>query len=118
MVRQQSSDRAMFDFEEMIKPLPEQTTDRIGDLMLDDFVYGEVVRISPEAPAPVLAVTRSELVVGGGGNGARNLAARGVGCFFVGVVGEDDSSSKLMRALATEPLIEPHLVVDAARPTT
>jgi D-beta-D-heptose 7-phosphate kinase/D-beta-D-heptose 1-phosphate adenosyltransferase len=90
----------------------------IGDLMLDDFVYGDVSRISPEAPAPVLAVTRSELVVGGGGNVARNLAALGARCIFVGVVGEDDSSAKLMRALAAEPLIEPHLVVDAARPTT
>jgi D-beta-D-heptose 7-phosphate kinase/D-beta-D-heptose 1-phosphate adenosyltransferase len=90
----------------------------IGDLMLDDFVYGEVTRISPEAPAPVLAVTRNELVIGGGGNVARNLASLGVRCFFVGVVGEDDSSSKLMRALAAEPLIEPHLVVDATRPTT
>src|SRR5436305_3361730 len=90
----------------------------VGDLMLDDFVYGEVTRISPEAPAPVLAVTRSELVVGGGGNVARNLASLGVRCFFVGVVGEDDSSSSLMRALAAEPLIEPHLVVDATRPTT
>jgi D-beta-D-heptose 7-phosphate kinase/D-beta-D-heptose 1-phosphate adenosyltransferase len=90
----------------------------IGDLMLDDFVYGDVSRISPEAPAPVLAVTRSELVVGGGGNVARNLAALGVHCVFVGVVGEDDSSAKLMRALAAEPLIEPHLVVDATRPTT
>jgi D-beta-D-heptose 7-phosphate kinase/D-beta-D-heptose 1-phosphate adenosyltransferase len=63
-------------------------------------------------------VTRSELVVGGGGNVARNLASLGVRCFFVGVVGEDDSSSNLMRALAAEPLIEPHLVVDATRPTT
>jgi D-beta-D-heptose 7-phosphate kinase / D-beta-D-heptose 1-phosphate adenosyltransferase len=90
----------------------------IGDLMLDDFVYGDVSRISPEAPAPVLAVTRNELVVGGGGNVARNLASLGVRCVFVGVVGEDDSSAKLMRALAAEPLIEPHLVVDATRPTT
>ena len=90
----------------------------VGDLMLDDFVYGEVSRISPEAPAPVLAVTRSELVIGGGGNVARNLAALGVYCTFVGVVGEDDASSKIMRALAAEPLIEPHLVVDATRPTT
>ena len=86
--------------------------------MLDDFVYGEVSRISPEAPALVLAVTRSELVIGGGGNVARNLAALGVRCTFVGVVGEDDASSKIMRALAAEPLIEPHLVVDATRPTT
>ncbi|MBO0712827.1 MAG: D-glycero-beta-D-manno-heptose-7-phosphate kinase [Acetobacteraceae bacterium] len=90
----------------------------IGDLMLDDFVYGEVSRISPEAPAPVLAVTRSELVIGGGGNVARNLASLGTRCIFVGVVGEDDAGSKLTLALAGEPMIEPHLVVDSGRPTT
>src|SRR6202030_4151277 len=103
----------MFDFEALNRAIVRQTVLCIGDLMLDEFVYGEVSRISPEAPAPVLAVTRSELVIGGGGNVARNLASLGARCFFVGVVGEDDSSSKLMRALATEALIEPHLVVDA-----
>src|SRR5215471_9007836 len=90
----------------------------IGDLMLDDFVYGEVSRISPEAPAPVLAVARNDVSVGGAGNVARNIAALGARCIFVGVVGEDDASRTLMRALAAEPLIEPHLVVDPARPTT
>jgi D-beta-D-heptose 7-phosphate kinase / D-beta-D-heptose 1-phosphate adenosyltransferase len=57
-------------------------------------------------------------VVGGGGNVARNLASLGARCAFVGVVGEDDSSSKIMLGLAAEPLIEPHLVVDRTRPTT
>src|SRR5439155_11900680 len=85
---------------------------------LDDFVYGEVSRISPEAPAPILAVKRNELTVGGAGNVARNVAAVGARCIFLGVVGEDDASRTLMRALAAEPLTEPHLVVDAARPTT
>src|SRR6266481_8411973 len=108
----------MYNFDQQLSRLDQVTVLCIGDLMLDDFVYGEVTRISPEAPAPVLAVTRSELVIGGGGNVARNLAALGTRCVFVGVVGEDDASSKLMRALAAEPLIEPHLVVDAARPTT
>src|ERR1700752_3532320 len=108
----------MFNFEDALKLIGEQTVLCVGDLMLDDFVYGEVSRISPEAPAPVLAVTRSELVIGGGGNVARNLASLGTRCIFVGVVGEDDASSKLMRALAGEPMIEPHLVVDAGRPTT
>src|SRR5207249_11512359 len=75
-------------------------------------------RISPEAPAPILAVKRNELTVGGAGNVARNIAALGVRCIFVGVVGKDEASRTLMRALAAEPLIEPHLVVDAARPTT
>jgi len=108
----------MHDIDQQLSKLAQATVLCIGDLMLDDFVYGEVSRISPEAPAPVLAVTRSELVIGGGGNVARNLASLGTRCIFVGVVGEDDASSKLMRALAAEPLIEPHLVVDATRPTT
>ena len=113
-----SSDSAMFNFEEALKLIPERTIVCIGDLMLDDFVYGEVSRISPEAPAPILAVTRNDLNVGGAGNVARNIAALGARCIFLGVVGEDDASRTLMRALAAEPLIEPHLVVDPGRPTT
>jgi D-beta-D-heptose 7-phosphate kinase/D-beta-D-heptose 1-phosphate adenosyltransferase len=108
----------MFNFEDALKLIGEQTVLCVGDLMLDDFVYGEVSRISPEAPAPVLAVTRNELVVGGAGNVARNLAAIGAHCVLVGVVGEDEASRTLMRALAAEALIEPHLVVDPSRPTT
>jgi D-beta-D-heptose 7-phosphate kinase / D-beta-D-heptose 1-phosphate adenosyltransferase len=108
----------MFDFEESLKLISEQTIICVGDLMLDDFVYGEVSRISPEAPAPILAVTRNDLSVGGAGNVARNIAALGARCIFLGVVGEDEASRTLMRALAAEPLIEPHLVVDPARPTT
>jgi D-beta-D-heptose 7-phosphate kinase/D-beta-D-heptose 1-phosphate adenosyltransferase len=108
----------MHSLDQQLARLAETTVLCIGDLMLDDFVYGEVSRISPEAPAPVLAVTRSELVIGGGGNVARNLASLGARCVFVGVVGEDDASGKLMRALAAEPMIEPHLVVDKTRPTT
>ena len=108
----------MFNFEDALKLMSEQTVLCVGDLMLDEFVYGEVSRISPEAPAPVLAVTRNDLTVGGAGNVARNIAALGARCIFVGVVGEDDASRTLMRALATEPMIEPHLVVDPARPTT
>src|ERR1700746_2443951 len=101
---------AMHDIDQQLSKLPQATVLCIGDLMLDDFVYGEVSRISPEAPAPVLAVTRSELVIGGGGNVARNLASLGTRCISVGVVGEDEASSKLRGALAGEPMIEPHLV--------
>jgi D-beta-D-heptose 7-phosphate kinase/D-beta-D-heptose 1-phosphate adenosyltransferase len=90
----------------------------IGDLMLDDFVYGEVARISPEAPAPVLSVTRSELVIGGAGNVARNIAALGARCIFVGVVGDDEAGRTLAAALRADPLIEAHLVLDRSRPTT
>jgi D-beta-D-heptose 7-phosphate kinase/D-beta-D-heptose 1-phosphate adenosyltransferase len=86
--------------------------------MLDEFVYGDVSRISPEAPTPVIAVKRTELMIGGAGNVARNLVSLGTRCIFVGVVGDDDAGSALTEALGTHPLIEFYLVVDAARQTT
>jgi len=70
----------MQNIDQQLARLNKATVLCIGDLMLDDFVYGDVTRISPEAPAPVLAVTRSELVIGGGGNVARNLASLGASC--------------------------------------
>ncbi len=108
----------MFDFDKELADLPRQTVLCIGDLMLDDFVYGEVTRISPEAPAPVLAVQRSETNIGGAGNVARNLASLGVRCIFVGVIGEDDAGRALTAALKAESLIDARLVPDASRPTT
>lgn len=108
----------MFDFDKELSELGHQTVLCVGDLMLDDFVYGEVARISPEAPAPVIAVKRSESSVGGAGNVARNIASLGARCLFVGVVGKDDAGQTLAAALAAEPLIEAHLVIDATRPTT
>jgi D-beta-D-heptose 7-phosphate kinase/D-beta-D-heptose 1-phosphate adenosyltransferase len=90
----------------------------VGDLMLDEFVYGEVTRISPEAPAPVIAASRQEINIGGAGNVARNLASLGSHCIFVGVIGSDDAGRTLVAALGAEAKIEAHLVVDPSRPTT
>ena len=108
----------MFDFDKELADLGGRTVLCIGDLMLDDFVYGEVTRISPEAPAPVIAVQRSETNIGGAGNVARNLASLGVRCFFVGIIGEDEAGRILSERLRREPLIEARLVSDASRPTT
>src|SRR5882757_3532975 len=108
----------MFDFEKHLTDLADQTVLCIGDLMLDEFVYGDVSRISPEAATPVIAVKRSEQMIGGAGNVARNLVSLGTRCIFVGVVGGDDAGHALTKALGTHPLIEFHLVVDGARQTT
>jgi D-beta-D-heptose 7-phosphate kinase/D-beta-D-heptose 1-phosphate adenosyltransferase len=108
----------MFDFEHQLSALASQTVLCVGDLMLDEFVYGDVSRISPEAPAPVIAVTRQEALIGGAGNVARNVASLGARCLFVGVVGEDDAGRKLMAALGAQSNIEPYLVVHRSRPTT
>ena len=108
----------MFDFDKHLANLAGQTVLCVGDLMLDEFVYGEVSRISPEAPTPVIAVKRTEMMIGGAGNVARNLVALGARCIFVGVVGDDEAGRALSEALADHPLIEFHLAVDAARQTT
>jgi D-beta-D-heptose 7-phosphate kinase/D-beta-D-heptose 1-phosphate adenosyltransferase len=108
----------MFDFDALSDAIVRQTVLCVGDLMLDEFVYGEVSRISPEAPAPVIAVQRSELNVGGAGNVARNIAALGARCIFVGLVGDDVAGATLTAELAREARVEPVLVTDPARPTT
>jgi D-beta-D-heptose 7-phosphate kinase/D-beta-D-heptose 1-phosphate adenosyltransferase len=108
----------MFDFEALSTAIVSQTVLCVGDLMLDEFVYGDVSRISPEAPAPVIAVRRSVINVGGAGNVARNIAALGARCIFVGLIGDDDAGKTLRAELAKDPRIEPLLVSDPARPTT
>src|SRR3978361_757861 len=108
----------MFDFDALSRALTSRAVLCSGDLMLDEFVYGEVSRISPEAPALVIAVQRSETNVGGAGNVARNIASLGARCIFVGLIGEDEAAARLRAALAQEKLIESVLVNDPMRPTT
>src|ERR1700727_3925563 len=102
----------MFDFDALSTAMVSQTVLCVGDLMLDEFVYGEVSRISPEAPAPVIAVQRSESNIGGAGNVARNIASVGARCIFVGLIGEDDAGGRLKAQLSQESGIESVLVCD------
>src|SRR6195952_454537 len=108
----------MFDFDALSQAIVRQTVLCVGDLMLDEFVYGEVSRISPEAPAPVIAVQRSETNIGGAGNVARNIASLGARCIFAGLIGEDEAGAKLKAQLAQEIRIESVLIADPLRPTT
>ena len=108
----------MLDFDALSHAMALKTVLCIGDLMLDEFVYGEVSRISPEAPAPVIAARRSETNIGGAGNVARNIASLGGKCIFVALVGADDAGEKLKAALGQERGIAAVLVRDPARPTT
>jgi D-beta-D-heptose 7-phosphate kinase/D-beta-D-heptose 1-phosphate adenosyltransferase len=109
----------MFNYERALEQVSGQIVLCIGDLMLDDFLYGEVTRVSPEAPAPVLAVKRDEKIIGGGGNVARNIASLGAGCVFIGVIGDDEAGGIVAKAFKEFPkTIEPLLVTDLSRPTT
>jgi D-beta-D-heptose 7-phosphate kinase/D-beta-D-heptose 1-phosphate adenosyltransferase len=108
----------ILDFDALARTIRGRTVLCIGDIMLDEFVYGEVSRISPEAPAPVIAAQRSEIHIGGAGNVARNVASLGARCIFVGLIGEDDGGRRLTSALAEHGGIETVLVRDPSRPTT
>ncbi|MFT8418954.1 MAG: D-glycero-beta-D-manno-heptose-7-phosphate kinase [Acetobacter sp.] len=78
----------------------------IGDLLLDQYVFGAVERISPEAPVPVLRKTRQTAVPGGAANVAVNAAALGCSVRLIGVVGHDDNADILRNALARWPGID------------
>ena len=90
----------------------------MGDVILDRYVWGSVGRISPEAPVPVVQVTRESTMLGGAGNVARNLAALGAHVEFVSLIGDDETAAEIVR-LVTDWKMDPGgLVVDPERPTT
>jgi D-beta-D-heptose 7-phosphate kinase/D-beta-D-heptose 1-phosphate adenosyltransferase len=90
----------------------------VGDAMLDRYVFGSVARISPEAPVPVLAVSRELAVPGGAGNVVRNLTALGAAAALVSVVGDDQAGSDLTGLIGGQPNVEPWLLVQGSRCTT
>jgi D-beta-D-heptose 7-phosphate kinase/D-beta-D-heptose 1-phosphate adenosyltransferase len=90
----------------------------IGDVMLDHYVYGEVGRLSPEAPVPVLAIDSESHSLGGAGNVLRNLAALGAGISFVSVVGNDSAGREVQNLLAALDGAEIHVLVQPQRKTT
>ncbi len=90
----------------------------VGDLMVDRFVYGEVTRVSPEAPVPVLARSHELMMLGASGNVARNVAALGGEVSLVGVIGDDAEGKQALRLVSEEAGVEGYLVTDGARPTT
>jgi rfaE bifunctional protein kinase chain/domain len=100
--------------------LPDTSTARIlvvGDVMLDRYWFGEVSRISPEAPVPVVKVQRTEERPGGAANVARNCAALGAKVSLLSVVGADEAGQSLARLMAVEG-IETSLHEDAELSTT
>src|SRR5919205_4133974 len=71
----------------------------LGDIMLDEFVWGDVTRISPEAPVPVVDVRRESVHLGGAANVLANLMALGARASVVGVVGDDRAAASLRAEL-------------------
>lgn len=90
----------------------------VGDVMLDEYVYGDANRISPEAASPVLSVDHKISMAGGAGNVARGIAALNCGCDLVGVVGEDRAGTDLLAELGgCPPHLAPYLITHPRRLT-
>jgi rfaE bifunctional protein kinase chain/domain len=90
----------------------------IGDLMLDEFLWGKVTRISPEAPVPVVDVQRRAAYPGGAANVARNLASLGAKAALAGVIGQDEPGKHLVQLLGSEGIATDSVRKTPLRPTT
>src|SRR5437870_12085119 len=104
---------------EILEALRQRYVVVLGDVMLDEFVWGDVTRISPEAPVPVVDVRRESIHLGGAANVLANLLSLGAKGAVIGAVGNDSAGERLRSSLRKlSPQAEDYLVVDETRPST
>jgi len=90
----------------------------VGDLMLDTYLWGDINRISPEAPVPIVEVKKIEYNPGGAANVALNLASLGCKVSLIGLIGTDAEGTILKNLLDQRNIICTDLVISESRPTT
>jgi len=90
----------------------------VGDLMLDEYLWGHVNRISPEAPVPVVEVQRRSFTAGGAANTAANVASLGGSAIIAGIVGDDAEGARIRDLMAGLGIDTSAIVTDSTRPTT
>lgn len=103
---------------QIVSQFPNRKLIVLGDLMLDEFIWGEVRRISPEAPVPVVEVKRESWHLGGAGNVVSNLIELGAKALPIGVIGDDETGKLMARKFAGRGADPRGLIVDPSRPTT
>ena len=101
---------------DLISKFPDITVAVIGDIILDKYLWGDVERISPEAPVPVVDVKKETVSLGGASNVANNIASLDAKVYMIGVVG-DDENAKIIENLLKSKNINPILIKDRSRPT-
>src|SRR5260370_30247692 len=90
----------------------------VGDVMLDQFIWGQVARISPEAPVPIVDFVRESFMPGGAANVARNLSALEVPTELFGLVGRDEAGRRLKELLTAQKVDCRGLLAHSTRPTS
>lgn len=89
----------------------------LGDIILDKFTYGNVQRLSPEAPIPILNIKSNKTMLGGAGNVLRNLDALGANTYFISVIGDDETGHKVANLVCESTKNPPNLLIDKGRKT-
>jgi D-beta-D-heptose 7-phosphate kinase/D-beta-D-heptose 1-phosphate adenosyltransferase len=90
----------------------------VGDIIMDEFLWGKVDRISPEAPVPVVTVNRETQLLGGAANVVNNIRALGGKVFFAGILGSDERGRKILSLLEEIGVETDGILIDPRRPTT
>lgn len=103
---------------EIFGPISKQFIAIVGDVMLDRYIWGDVTRISPEAPVPVVDVIRESNHLGGAANVALNIKSLGANPVMFGLIGDDQHGDRLKRIFNESAILTDFLVVDSERPTT
>ncbi|MDR0724202.1 MAG: D-glycero-beta-D-manno-heptose-7-phosphate kinase [Endomicrobium sp.] len=101
----------------LIDSFKKQTILVVGDTMIDKFIWGKVKRISPEAPVPVVEITKETQVLGGAANVANNITALGAKAYMVSVIGNDLNGKLLVDMFKEKKINADYLVCDDKRPT-
>ena len=105
------------DFAKIVHAFKNKRVLIIGDLILDRYIFGKVSRISPEAPVPVVEVTRESFLLGGAANVANNIIAMGGNVSITGIIGKD-TAGRVLRELLEERNINTEGIIEDRRPTT
>ncbi len=104
--------------EEIIEQFSQKSVLVIGDIMLDNYIFGDINRISPEAPVPVLTQTTEKRTLGGAANVAENLCKLANKVYLAGVIGNDENGTSLKNLLVREGIDRSAVILDSERHTT
>src|SRR6195256_2816452 len=106
--------------EEITRQMRERNIVVLGDVMLDEFLWGDVTRISPEAPVPVVDIKRESTHLGGAANVLANLLALGAQACVIGVIGDDFAGERIQSSVKDKSTLQTDglLIADKSRPTT
>src|ERR1700694_813302 len=105
---------------ELLREIGNRNIVVLGDVMLDEFIWGDVTRVSPEAPVPVVDIRRESTHLGGAANVLANLLALGAHACVIGVVGDDFAGERIRSSVHDKSPLQTdgQLIADSSRPTT